>query len=107
MRTAVGRRLVLLKNSRPSGSNLAENAKLGYKAESAGRGLVKVEARGTAQQCLRGNPMPKKLWGRKHTRLGSDTTRDQATALEILRRGMRLKTSTPALAGVVLEARSF
>ncbi|HKN34619.1 MAG TPA: transposase, partial [Terriglobales bacterium] len=41
-------------------------AKLLYKAESADRLLVKVEARGTSQQCPCGAPVPKKLWDRKH-----------------------------------------
>src|SRR5205807_2777249 len=40
--------------------------KLSYKAESAGRWLVKVNARGTSQQCPCGRPVPKKLWDRKH-----------------------------------------
>ena len=41
-------------------------AKLIYKAESADRQLVKVNARGTSQPCPCGAPVPKKLWERKH-----------------------------------------
>jgi hypothetical protein len=84
-------------------------AKLAYKAESAGRWLVKGNARGTSQPCLCGAPVPKKLWDRKHPCLacGLKTTRDHASALEILRRGLRLRTETPAIAGVALEAPSF
>jgi len=84
-------------------------AKLLYKAESADRLLVKVDARGTSQQCPCGAPVPKKLWDRKHhcTVCGLNTTRDHASALEILRRGLRLRTSMPAIAGMALEAPSF
>lgn len=84
-------------------------AKLAYKAESAGRQLVKVNARGTSQQCPCGNPVSKKLRHRAHkcTVCGLETTRDHASALEILRRGLRLRTETPAIAGVALEAPSF
>ena len=83
-------------------------AKLLYKAESADRLLVKVDARGTSQQCPCGAPVPKKLWDRKHhcTVCGLNTTRDHASALEILRRGLRLRTSMPAI-GMALEAPSF
>ena len=84
-------------------------AKLSYKAESADRLLVKVDARRTSQQCPCGAPVPKKLWDRKHhcTVCGLHTTRDHASALEILRRGLRLRTSMPAIAGMALEAPSF
>ena len=84
-------------------------AKLLYKAESADRQVVKVNARGTSQQCRCGAPVPKKLWDRKHNCLacGLRTSRDHASALEILRRGLRLRTETPAIAGVALEAPSF
>ena len=83
--------------------------KLSYKAESAGRWLVKVNARGTSQQCPCGRAVPKKLWDRKHhcSACGFKTIRDHASALEILRRGLCLRTETPALAGVALEAPSF
>jgi putative transposase len=81
-------------------------AKLSYKAESADRLLVKVDARRTSQQCPCGAPVAKKLWDRKHrcTVCGLNTTRDHASALEILRRGLRLRTTMPAIAGMVLEA---
>ena len=84
-------------------------AKLSYKAESADRLLVKVDAQRTSQQCPCGAPVPKKLWDRKHhcTVCGLDTTRDHASALEILRRGLRLRTTMPAIAGMALEAPSF
>ncbi len=84
-------------------------AKLSYKAESADRLLVKVNARGTSQPCPCGAPVPKKLWDRWHqcAACGLKTTRDQASALEILRRGLRLRTETPTIAGAALEAPSF
>src|SRR5208282_55679 len=84
-------------------------AKLSYKAESAGRWLMKVNARGTSQQCPCGAPVPKKLWDRKHHCLvcGLNTARDHASALEILRRGLCLRTEMPAIAGMALEAPSF
>ncbi|HTS57166.1 MAG TPA: transposase [Terriglobales bacterium] len=84
-------------------------AKLSYKAESADRLLVKVDARRTSQQCSCGAPAPKKLWDRKHrcTLCGLNTTRDHASAFEILRRGLRLRTTMPAIAGMALEAPAF
>lgn len=84
-------------------------AKLSYKAESADRLLVKVDARRTSQQCPCGAPVPKKLWDRKHhcTVCGLNTTRDHASALEILRRGLCLRTTMPAIAGMALEAPAF
>jgi putative transposase len=59
-------------------------AKLLYKAESADSQLVKLNARGTSQQCPCRAQVPKKLWDRKHHCLacGLSTTRDQASALE-------------------------
>jgi len=36
-----------------------------------------------------------------------ETIRDHASALEILRRGLRLRTETPAIAGVAPEAPIF
>jgi putative transposase len=84
-------------------------AKLSYKAESADRLLVKVNARGTSQPCPCGAPVRKKLWDRLHpcAACGLKTTRDHASALEILRRGLRLRTETPAIVGVALEAPSL
>jgi putative transposase len=83
--------------------------KLAYKAASAGRWLVKVDPRRTSQQCPCGNPVPKKLWHRVHTCrvCGLETTRDHAAALEILRRGLRLVSATPAMVGGLAEASSF
>ena len=83
-------------------------AKLAYKAESAGRWLVKVNPRGTSQQCPCGHLVPKRLGNRKHvcSACGLSTSRDHASALEILRRGLRLRTEMPAIAGMALEARS-
>ena len=76
-------------------------AKLAYKAESAGRWLVKVDPRGTSQQCPCGALVRKKLWQRDHkcTACGLETTRDHAAALEILRRGLCLVSTTPAIGG--------
>jgi hypothetical protein len=84
-------------------------AKLTYKAESADRLAVKVDARGTSQQCPWGAPAPKKLWDRKHhcPVCGLTTTRDPAAAFEILRRRLRLRTAMPAIAGMALEVPAF
>jgi transposase len=82
---------------------------LSYKAESADRLRVKVDARRTSQQGSCGAAVPKKLWDRKHhgTVCGLNTTRDHASAWEILRRGLRLRTTMPAIAGMALEAPAF
>ena len=68
-------------------------AKLAYKAEEAGRQLVKVDPRGTSQRCPCGAKVPKKLSDREHvcTACGLITTRDQASAAEILRLGLSLQ----------------
>jgi putative transposase len=65
-------------------------AKLAYKAEEAGRQLVKVNPRGTSQRCPCGAKVPKKLSDREHvcTACGLITTRDHASAAEILRLGL-------------------
>lgn len=70
--------------------------KLVYKAESAGRVLVKVDPRGTSQRCVCGAHVPKDLSQRRHTcgACGLDVDRDQAAAMEILRLGLRLQAST-------------
>jgi putative transposase len=82
--------------------------KLLDKAESADGVLVKADPRGTSQQCPCGKPAPKKLGHRlQKCSRGLNTTRDHASALEILRRGLRLRTETPALAGVALKAPSL
>jgi putative transposase len=71
--------------------------KLAYKAESAGRELVKVDPQGTSQRCICGRPVPKTLSERWHRcRCGLSMSRDQAAALEILRLGRSLQAvSTP------------
>jgi putative transposase len=84
-------------------------AKLAYKAASAGRVLMKVDPCGTSQQCPCGNPVPKELSQRTHSCrvCGLETIRDHAAALEILRRGLRLASATPATVGVLAEAPGF
>lgn len=68
---------------------------LSYKAESAGRQLVRVDPRGTSQRCPCGKPAPKKLSDRKHVcECGLQTTRDHASSLEILRLGLSLQAQT-------------
>src|SRR5215470_9756401 len=71
-------------------------AKLTYKAEDAGRQLVKVDPRGTSQRCPCGAKVPKKLSDREHacTKCGLITTRDHASAAEILRLGLSLQPLT-------------
>jgi putative transposase len=71
-------------------------AKLAYKAEEAGRLLAKVDPRGTSQRCPCGAKVPKKLSDREHvcTKCGLLTTRDHASATEILRLGQSLHTLT-------------
>jgi putative transposase len=64
--------------------------KLAYKAESAGRVLVKVDPRGTSQRCVCGVDVPKGLRQRRHRcgACGLDVDRDHASAMEILRLGL-------------------
>jgi putative transposase len=71
-------------------------SKLSYKAESAGRQLLLVDARGTSQRCPCGEPNPKLLSDREHicTVCGLVTSRDHASAMEILRLGLSLQAST-------------
>jgi putative transposase len=73
-------------------------AKLAYKAESAGRQLVAVDARGTSQRCPCGQANRKRLSNREHVciRCGLLTTRDHAAAMEILRLGRSLQSLTAA-----------
>jgi len=70
--------------------------KLSYKAESAGRRFLPVDPRGTSQRCPCGEPNPKRLSDRKHVCLkcGLVTTRDHASAMEILRLGLSLQPLT-------------
>lgn len=74
--------------------------KLAYKAESAGRELVKVDPRGTSQTCLCGERVPKDLSQRWHQCLvcGLSLPRDHVSALLILRLGRSLQASRAALA---------
>ena len=76
-------------------------AKLAYKAEEAGRLFAKVDARGTSQRCPCGAKVPKKLSDREHVcaKCGLLTTRDHASAREILRLGLSLHTLTKSEVG--------
>jgi putative transposase len=71
-------------------------AKLAYKAESAGRQFLPVDARGTSQRCPCGKPNSKLLRNREHVcvQCGLVTTRDHASAMEILRLGLSLQSLT-------------
>lgn len=71
-------------------------SKLAYKAESAGRQFVAVDARGTSQRCPCGEPNIKLLANREHAcvKCGLVTTRDHASAMEILRLGLSLRSLT-------------
>ena len=70
--------------------------KLSYKAESAGRRFLSVDARGTSQRCPCGAPNLKRLNDREHICLecGLVTKRDHASALESLRLGLSLLALT-------------
>ena len=67
--------------------------KLSYKAESAGRMLVRVNPNGTSQRCVCGAAVPKGLGQRWHRcpECGMSVSRDHASALEILRLGLRFQ----------------
>ncbi len=80
-------------------------AKLTYKAEEAGRQLVKVDPRGTSQRCRCAAKAPKKLPDRQHvcTECGLVTTRDHASATEILRLGRSLQDVTKPDVGVCVS----
>ena len=77
--------------------------KVAYKAESAGRELLRVNPRGTSQTCLCGHRVPKTLAQRHHLcpACGLSAARDHVSAQLILRLGTNLHTSTAALAAVV------
>ena len=77
--------------------------KLDYKAESAGRTLVRVNPNGTSQRCPCGATVPKRLGQRWHqcSACGMSVSRDHASALEILRRGLRLQALTQPVAASV------
>jgi putative transposase len=70
--------------------------KLAYKAEEAGRVLVKVDPRGTSQRCTCGAAVPKALSQRWHQcqACGLSAARDHVSAQEILRLGLSLLGST-------------
>jgi len=70
--------------------------KLSYKAESAGRRFSFVDPRGTSQRCPCGAPNPKRFSDRKHVcfHCGLATTRDHASAMEVLRLGLSLQPLT-------------
>ena len=75
--------------------------KLSYKAESAGRRFLLVDPRGTSQRCPCGEPNPKRLSDREHVcvKCGLVTTRDHASAIEILRLGLSLQPLTAVQQG--------
>ncbi len=78
--------------------------KLAYKAESAGRVLVKVDPRGTSQTCLCGASVPKTLEERWHLcpSCGLSLARDHVSAQLILSRGLRDQSITWAPTPCVL-----
>ena len=79
-------------------------AKLAYKAESAGRVVVKADPRGTSPHCPCGAHVPKTLSQRWHQcpACGRSAARDQVAAQLILGRGLRLQSETWAPAPCVL-----
>jgi putative transposase len=76
--------------------------KLSYKAECAGRVLVKVDPRGTSQTCVCGASVPKTLADRWHEcpACGLSAGRDVASAQVILQRA-RIEPSRPNVEVVV------
>ena len=82
---------------------------LAYKAEGAGRELVRVDPRGTSQTCLCGERVPKDLSQRWHEcpACGLSLQRDHVSALLILRLGLSLRAPSSALAGFAREAVCF
>jgi len=82
---------------------------LAYKAEGAGRELVRVDPRGTSQTCLCGEHVPKDLSQRWHEcpACGLSLSRDHVSALLILRLGLSLRAPSSALAGFAREAVCF
>lgn len=77
--------------------------KLAYKAESAGRVLVKVDPRGTSQTCICGAEVHKTLAVRWHLCLscGLSADRDHVSAQIILGRAVRLQALTSPVAECV------
>jgi putative transposase len=86
-------------------------AKLAYKAESAGRRVVRVNPAGTTQRCSAcGAHVPKTLTQRRHDcpACGLSLPRDENAAREILRLGLSLGAPTwPGGASVAPEAVSL
>jgi len=76
---------------------------LSYKAENAGRLLVKVNPRGTSQTCLCGAEVRKTLKDRLHVCLscGLVADRDHVSAQLILERGLCFQASTSPVAECV------
>ena len=70
--------------------------KISYKAEHAGRQFIQVDARGTSQRCPCGASNRKTLSDREHgcAECGLVTSRDHASAMEILRLGLSLQAPT-------------
>lgn len=77
--------------------------KVAYKAESAGRELLRVNPRGTSQTCICGQRVAKTLSQRRHScsSCGLEGDRDHVSAQLILRLGLSLQALTPVLTGVV------
>jgi putative transposase len=86
-------------------------AKLDYKAESAGRRVVRVNPNGTTQRCSGcQTTVPKTLSQRRHDcpACGLSLSRDENAAREILRLGLSLDAPTwPVAACVASEAVCF
>lgn len=76
---------------------------LAYKAESAGRMFVEVNAAGTSQTCVCGASAPKRLRDRWHecSSCGLSAPRDVVSAQVIQQRGRRLQASTGPRGAVV------
>ena len=83
---------------------------LAYKAESAGRRIVKIDPRGTSQTCVCGASVPKNLKDRWHEcrSCGLSVSRDHASAVVILQRGLglSLQASTCGLSTSALPEKS-
>lgn len=77
---------------------------LSYKAESAGREIVKVDPRGTSQMCVCGASAPKTLSDRWHEcdACGLSANRDHVSARLILGRGIRLQALTSGISQCVV-----
>lgn len=86
---------MLAKSINDAGWSLFTN-KLAYKAENAGRTLIKIDPRGTSQICLCGANTPKTLSQRWHecSSCGLSASRDHVSAQLILARGLCAQDST-------------